>query len=511
MNELINKITSDQNDRRLILIILMSLFVKLFIIVNASVVNGDAVRYFNSANQIFHGNVTSAFEHEKMLVYTFTLGLFQLIFHDWVLSGYVLSLVFLTLTLVPLYFFTKEIFGANAATWTAIAFSLIPAINELTSNVVKDAPFLFFIMAAMWVGRKALVNNHLGCFLLTFSCGILATLFRFEGIVFLCVYSLWLLFNALFRPVVRPVARRGMLIFAGIPAVCLVVISGLFLSGFFEPGLLKSVWLRFKEHYFQLELLDNYHAIYNHLKTVERSFPGGQWTHDFFEIARYNLPLIYLVGMFQILVSAIFPFYLVPLYFGLKSAKFSEKGAELLGWAIVAYLIMAYFFIVTRNFLAERYLVIVVVMLLPLVGHGFERLRELLPAKRFRTIVNVMILICFLCLPLYRTFAETRDEKNEIRLAGEWLKNNGKTTYDKLMTTDERITFYAGLWRGEYEIFPDSTGQAFETVASEGNSSIMILDLPSRDVTKLPEFEKYMLIKEFRGEKKTVLIYERKS
>lgn len=124
MKKLFNKIFIGKPDNGFISIVVASILVKLVIIANANLINVDAVRYFNSAYQLFNGNVSSAFAHEKMLFYTFTLGLFQLVFRDWALSGLLLSLVFLTLTLIPLYLFTKEIFGANAAIWATIAFSL---------------------------------------------------------------------------------------------------------------------------------------------------------------------------------------------------------------------------------------------------------------------------------------------------------------------------------------------------------------------------------------------------
>lgn len=509
MRDIFRKIPSNEANKRFIAVVLASLLIKSILIANATVVNGDAIRYFNSAHQLLQGNIPSAFSHEKMLFYTFVLGIFKLIFRDWEFSGYLLSLVFLTLTLIPLYFFTKEVFGANAAIWTAIAFCLIPSINELTVNVVKDAPFLFFAMTALFFAYKALESSKYTAFLLTFSCALMATLFRFEGLIFLGSYILWLLLNIVFRSSLRPAAYRGVLLFSVVLVVGLSVFIGLNL--FFGPSWSEMIWIRFREHYFQTNLLNGYQAIYGHLREVENNFSGGQWTNDFFEIARYNLPLIYLLGILQVLASAIFPAYLVPLYLGVKLSRLSKGGVRLLCWMVVTYLLLAYFFIVTRNFLAERYLIIVVVMLLPLAGSGFEQFLESLSIKRFRTIANIVIVICFLFIPLYRTFIETRTEKAEIRYAGMWLKTSGKAAHSKLITTDERIPFYSGLWRDKYQIFPEGTGGNFEAVAIDGNYSIMVLDMAPRNVASLPKFEKYALIKEFRGNKKTILIYERKS
>ncbi len=77
-----------------------------------------------------------------------------------------------------------------------------------------------------------------------------------------------------------------------------------------SPEVLPGIYEKFAL-YFQMDLLRVYRDIYQHLKDVEDSFPGGEWTNDFFEYARYNIFLIYLVGMMQTFCKALFPVFLV--------------------------------------------------------------------------------------------------------------------------------------------------------------------------------------------------------
>ena len=280
--------------------VFLSILLKTIIIINCDIVNDDAVRYANSAYQLMRGNFTEAFSHEKMLLYTFLLGLVHTLINDWGLAGQILSVIFLTLTLIPLFFLTKRLFGARVALWAVAAFNLVPAINELASKVVKDAPFLFFMTTALWIGCKNLAETRFSSHLIIVCCAALSALFRFEGVVFLILYFFWLLFHASFRPSSRLGAMRGLICFVGILVVCIGFVLGVLFYGELEIITIKSIYLRFSQHYFKPDPLVNYHAIYHHLKSVEQNFSGGQWSNDFFELARHFMLIIYFLGILHL-------------------------------------------------------------------------------------------------------------------------------------------------------------------------------------------------------------------
>lgn len=510
MYHYLRRVVVGDGSQPLIPLLGLSLLIKALIIYGTDVVNPDAVRYANSAHQILGGDLSAAFQHEKMLLFSLTLAAARLLVGDWVLAGQLISTVFLTLTLVPLYLLTKDLFGSKAAIWASAAFILIPSLNELASKVVKDAPFLFFILLALWLGQRALVNQRLGFIAASCGCAVAAAMFRLEGLLFLCAYFMWLIFQILFRQVAQPAATRGLLLYAFVPVSGFITMSVLLLAGFLEIGSLETVWRRFSQHYFQFDVTSVHNAIYDHLKSVEESFPGGQWGHDFFEIARYNILIVYLVGLLQALTAAIFPIFIVPLFIGVRAARRCECNPGVLIWTLAAYLGMVYFFMVTRNFLSERYLLIVVVMLLPFVGHGFERLKVKLSAFRFQKISLVVFVVLFIGLPIYKSFADTRNEKTEIRLAGEWLKQNQDILRQRIVTTDERVPFYAGLMRNDYDVFPDGMRQDFGQYARANGNSLLVLSMSLRKGEKPPSLGEYILVKEFYGYKKVVLIYSKK-
>jgi hypothetical protein len=487
---------------------LLSLFMKTVLACSVDVVNPDGIRYFNSASQLMAGNVLEAFSYEKMLIYTLILGVINFFVNDWTSAGQSVTVSFLVLSIIPLYIITKHWFGTNSALWSILAFIVIPSLNSLASRVVKDAPFLFFMLLALLFGCRALTDRRLYHFFATVSCAVLATLFRFEAIIFLPVYLLWLFSRAIYKPVERSFVCKGIMVYVAVPVVGLITMSGLLISGALDVEMLKLAWLRFSQHYFSSDLLANYRDIYAHLKSVEGNFPGGQWTNDFFEIARYGMPLIYFLGMLQVLAVVLFPVFLIPFFVGVRSLRDWGNNVSLLLWTITAYLGMAYFFIVTRNFLAERYLMIVAVMMLPFVGYGCDQIWQRIRSSRYPSAGMAVVVILFICLPLYKSFAGTFEEKVEIRLAGEWLKESRDVRRQRIIATDERIPFYAGLMRGSYEVFPEGVSSDYETFAIERGCSLVAVDITLRDAGDVPAFVSYKLINEFRGAKKAVLIFE---
>jgi len=503
-----NGIASSSDNGLLVVAVSMSVVIKTILLINSHVVNDDAVRYANAAYQLMQGNWSSAFSHEIMLSYAFLLGLVHFLTNDWGLAGQLISVTFLTLTIFPLYYLTKELFGTRPALWTVVAFNLIPAFNELAAEVVKDAPYLFFMTTALCLGCRPRSEPRFSNHLLVIGCIVLATLFRFEAVVLLGLYFLWLLFQAVFHPASRAHAFNGLLLYVGMLAVCVGVVAGLLFFGAMEIATVKSIYLRFSEHYLKPDLFRDYRGIYGYLKAGEHNFAGGQWSNDFFEIARHFMPVIYLLGLLQIIGTALSPVYLVPLCLGLWALNLPARNIGLLLWTVVVYVLLGYFFIMTRNFLSERYVLVVVILLLPIAGHGFEQLVSRLIASKHQKVFASFVVALFLILPIYKSFAEASDEKIEIRSAADWLKSNTDAASSRMATTDERVPFYAGLYREHYEIL-SGQGTRFDLDGLKRNCSLLVVDVPLQDRPEWPVYENFALVKMFPGKKRAVLIYEK--
>jgi 4-amino-4-deoxy-L-arabinose transferase-like glycosyltransferase len=486
----------------LIALILFSLILKVVLVGNVEIINPDGIRYINSALQLFQGNFSEAFTHEKMLFYTFTLGLFHFMMRDWLLAGQILSLACLIMTTVPLYFLSCDLFGKRTAFWACLAFSVLPFINELSSKVIKDPPFILFFMLAAWTGSRSLSEKKPIYFILTPLFTILAALYRIEGVVFALVFFLILAGYIFLKEQERPAFLKGITIYATFLMIFLGFLIAFMVSGIFQETVYNTVYVRFKETYFRLGQLETYRLIYDHLKTVEHNFPGGQWTQDFFEISRHNLYLIYFIGLVETFLKALFPVYIIPLMFSLNVRKNLNRGSVYLLLVFVCYLLVGYLFLITMNFLSKRYLLVPAMLALPFVGYGCEHLVEKMKRLKFSKIAIIVSLGLFLCVPVYKSIDNTLGEKVEIKLAGEWLRSNNAMVSTSIITTDERVPFYAGLMRGQYDIFFENNVRDLESTALRKNRDLIIWTKSLKYMKYKPDFDNFSLV---------ILIYRRNS
>jgi len=493
----------------LVILLGISFLVKALLIGQAEIINIDGIRYINSAHELFQGNISAAFAHEKMLGFTFLLGLTHLVVPDWYFAGKVLSSVALILTTIPIYFIALELFGRRAAFFTALIFTVAPVVNGKCKSVIKDPVSLLLLVSSLCLIIYALKELRLGFAFFAGVLSILSVSIRPEGALFFLIIVLFLGGCIIFQRADRKLTLKCLAAFCAFPlgVLCLVVI--MFATGVVPVEKLSTVYLKFA-YYFQTDFMQSYGSIYQHLKDVEDTFPGGQWANDYFEFARKYLLLIYLAGLAQIFFESISPFFLIPLFFGLNLKGVWSKSLLLLLSVLAGFLLMDYFFIVTRNFLANRYMLLPVVLSFTLVGYGVDRMVSSLQNVRFRDAVFAVAIVLCLFLPVARTFYKHSDEKREIKQAGVWLRENRDLSHTKIIVTDERVAYYAGLFRNSYQSFLGENLNQLKAVALDGSYDTIVVYRKKADLDKMPLFEKFALVETFEGRKKVTMIYERK-
>ena len=113
-------------------------------------------------------------------------------------------------------------------------------------------------------------------------------------------------------------------------------------------------------------------------------------------------------------------------------------------------------------------------------------------------------------MPLGEPFYKISREKDEIKASGIWLSENRDIVQSRLIVNDERIAYYAGLFRGEYYTFLNKRIDALEKRAHRVGSEVVVVYLNKTELDSIPDFNKFSLVEAFPGYKKTVMIYERK-
>ena len=486
-----------------------SLVIKGTLVFQTEIINPDGIRYINSASELFQGNFSAAFSHEKMLGFTFLLGLSQWLVADWFLAGKLLSSVAVILTTIPLYLIARELFGTRAALFAAFVFTVAPVANGKCDSVIKDPVFLFLIVSALCLLVFALKNSRLS---LAFMAGViscLSVLIRPEGIIFFSTVILFLGVSAICSSTDKTSALKVLVCYGVFPLGVLLLVVLMFAVGAVPFDVLSKTYAKFA-YYFQTDLTQNYKAIYQHLKDVEETFPGGEWTNDYFEFARYYIFLIYLLGMIQLFCKNLFPVFLLPLAFGLNLKGLLRKPVLLLLSVLVSFLLMDYVFLISRNFLSGRYLLVPVVLTFILIGYGMDRMYSMLSNVRLKTTMLVSAIALFWVLPVALTLFKSSEEKLEIKQAGLWLQENRDARQSKMILNEERIAYYSGLFRKDYEQFNDEILDGVEQKAMQSGVDLIVIYTDKKRIESLLAFKDFELVKIFPGRKKIVSVYERK-
>lgn len=487
-----------------------SLLIKALLIFQTDIINTDGVRYINSAHQLFQGNFAAAFSHEKMLVFSWLLGLMHLLVPDWFLAGKILSSLSLVMTTIPLYLIAQELFGRRTAFFTALVFTVAPSINAKCTAVIKDPPFLFLIVLSLWLVIYAFRASRWSFCLPAGFLACLSLLIRPEGVIFFLAITVSLTLFIVFVPASRRLHLKFLAAFWTVPAAGLLTATALFVTGVISWEILPTVYERFA-YYFQVKPMRIYGGIYQHLKDVEENFAGGQWTNDFFEYARHNMPLIYLLGMLQTFGKALFPVFVVPFVYGLNLRNRLSLPTLLLLVVWLCFFLMDYLYLVSHNFLSARYLLVLVVLSFILVGYGMDRIVDFFNASHYRHWVLSMAVVLCVLLPLGKMVVNDPHEKFELKQAGLWLREYSDVATNRMIVSEERIAFYAGLWRGGYVAFPADDLRQFEEKALQNNCRVLVVYKRLEELDDKPFFENYGLIEEFPGPKNIAIVYERKS
>ncbi|MBR5705258.1 MAG: glycosyltransferase family 39 protein [Deltaproteobacteria bacterium] len=491
----------------LVLLLLAALVVHLVLAANVCVVNNDGVRYINAALELLDGHWAQAFVHEKMLAYPLTLSAVLKVIPDWLRAGQAVSVVFLTLTVIPLYLLARDLAGRAAAVWGCCLFVTMPLFNTLATSLYKDGAFLFFIVSALFLGVRGVMRQRWIWFLPAFLSAAFASLFRLEGIVLVLAFAIELVVLAVATRQWR-VWGRCLLGFAALPLLGLVLAGLWALAGGFTEGSVGAlIGERIGSHYFGGDPMACYMQIYHYLHDVEELFPGGRWRSDFFEIARHHIWLIYLIGIAERQIRLLMGVLVLPLVAGFFRRDQQCPGWYTLFWVTLSYWGMGYFFILTHNFLSGRYLAAPTLFLLPLAGLGMTWLFEKARASRFPRLLTAALLLVMVLGPLNKSFNRSRENDLAVREAGMWLRGEHVSG---VLTNSERTMFHARFPRSRYAAVEERAVEKVEKLLPQ-RRDIATLVVEAPDAASFPEKLASCFSRErvFTGRRLAVAVYRR--
>jgi 4-amino-4-deoxy-L-arabinose transferase-like glycosyltransferase len=499
-----NSFLQAETRRDLIILLLLSAILKAILALFIGVINHDGVLYITAAQKLAGGAFKEALAIYGIPFYPLLIALVHYVVPNWVAAARLVSIVASTFTIIPLYLLTKEMFSRQAAMWACAAFALLPLSNHLSVEVIRDPLFLFFLAWAIYFAHLAINSKKLLHFLLSSLFCSFSIFCRIEGLVLYLFYILFTFCLSLGRPKERASLLKGILIYIA-PVLLLIIINSLILSADWSTTFKTNseIILEIKR-LFNLGFLENYKLTYNQLKNFETTMPGKAKVQNFIEIVIHYMPIIYLLGLLESFIKALFPIYLIPLVVGLWHSR-NRNGAFILLLA-GCYLLMDFYYLIRMDSIRVRFLFAPAFLFHPWIGFGLDRLYSYVRVSSRRRLFTVLLVILFALLPVYRSFTITWKQDDILLKAGKWIANVPQFKAAGIITTDRRVPFYAG--RGlDFFFYPDPDYLKMETFAARSEMDLLIIKTSKRKKNHTPRFKKYRKVEEFVGVKDIVSIY----
>ncbi|WP_027714496.1 glycosyltransferase family 39 protein [Desulfuromonas sp. TF] len=499
------------DDRRgLYLLLFISLLLKGIMVACSDVVNDDGTLYISAAQEFAKGNFREGLSIYPMPFYSLLIVVSHWVIPQWVLAGQTISFLALGLAVIPLYMTIRLLFGPAEAFWGGMVFVVAPWFNDLATDVVRDPAFLFFFSWALYFGVCAVTQSRTRDYIFASIFSISAFLCRIEAVVFPLAFLVVLVILLVWDRKERMTRLKGIGLFLSVPAILFLIFQLAADTQVFSFNRISEI-AKYFEGFLHLNFLDSYRTIYEQMKDLEQTMPGWSLSRSFSEITRYNLWLIYLLGLFQGIFKILFPYMVIPFVAGFAGRCGLNRGHVFLLALSAAYVVACYIYHVKMNFIDTRYLIVPAILFLPWIGVGIARFFDRAHNTARPRIAVLSLLLIFVLVPFVKSVDVTwREEDDAVKQAGLWLDRQPESDAISMICTDRRIPFYSG--RGvNYLHFDGKDYREMEQIAVKDKIDLLVIEDSKKRLPEPLAFEYYEIWKMIESPKNIAFIYRKKS
>lgn len=447
-----------QRHKELLALLLLNLVLKGFLLSETDVVSNDGPTYLNISKHFLDGNLAcrEAFRGDYHF-YAALVALFSMLVpgnavDSLINAGQILSTIFSVLAVVPFYLLVEKVWSARAAFWGALAFCVAPGINKYAVDVMRDPGYLLCFLTALYFGWLFMERPRVVPLLGAVITSGFAFLFRIEGLLLMPLLFFWAVFLA-FRE-----GRDGRWLVRGLLVILIMGGVGGALAWYLQSdagtlsryggiatGTGKVATGEFYNYNPELKKI---------LDDAGRQLPGTANDNDFFSIVKNHIRTIYFLGLVVLVAEVTWPPFFLLAVIGIAMAW--RRGC--VSWyflsIVMAYLALGFFYNMQRNYLEERYVYSVVVLLLAYAGYGLALLLEKVSDHRYGGVALAMIFLLGAVPASLQSVKNRRKwQSHPFKEAGLWLAAQPDIQEARLMANERKIPFYAGKFNG-YSALP---------------------------------------------------------
>lgn len=427
-----------RNNKQLITIMLCAFVVKLIQVLLVCTISGDGPAYIRMAKNFFAGNFSAGLAEDYPPLYSLFIAAAYSITNDWVIAGRLVSFIFSILTIVPIYFLTKELFGEKVAKVASVFFIFHPAIGGYSVRIISEPIYVFLFVSAVWLSWKAISTQKHSLLFAAGAISGLSYLVRPEGLGVAIVTCLYVSFHDLLR--VKYNYRKKII------HICMLLLGA---SIFVLPYLLH---IRNETGQWKLSKKK---SILNAVtgKAYGNSVPDASVLFGA-RIPAYSrmedgFPKIFLGFVGEFITSFHYLLFLL-LLIGLIRRKAIPRQGKYESFIIL--ITIFYFLLLSLFYVSDRHIVPLIAMCLFWAAIGFcelyryvsirmpQGLVETMPILRGR--VFALMLMAVILSSSAEAFRPQDRDKIGRRKVGLWMKENCKES-PRILTDSLRLAYYA--------------------------------------------------------------------
>lgn len=445
----------------------------LFIVRLNADLNYDGEIYIAAAMKFAEGMFREGLALYPMPFYPLLISFFHIVVPNWILAGRLISLLSMTLAVIPLYLLAKDLFSSRAAFWCSITYILLPETLNQSNTVMREPIYFLFFLLATYFAQRALQLKRIGPLVFSGLFGALSTLSRVEGLFFFpicfCVFAGQAICN--FRESKNYL--RLLISWVAIIAV-LATASAIVMSTYPSEGINRyGDWRYYFFGFIDGNLLESYYKITDHLIQIEKLSPVQGIGHHIAETMRTLMPFVYFFGLIQVLSFVVMIPNLIPLSIGLIRAVNNPQHILTLANAI-GLLALAYGFFIRTEIIMKRYVMITGLLLMPWIGFGIDKVLNFfqrIPQLKMGTACIVLMVFLYPVTEFDKFFKNRDDLASR---AGNWIAHSQELSNSRIVYNDQIVKFHADL----------------ESKKNGSINSLLHLDPSDTDFSKLFHFAK---------------------
>lgn len=458
-----------------LILFLAALALRLYAALVPGIIVPDGVVYIETARMIEAGQWQRVSDVGIYSLYPFMIVAFHKVLADWELAGRLISVIFGSLAVLPLYFLFKRMFDIRIAGVAGFFFVISPKLVEFSSNVIREPAFWFFSICALWVVWEAIEQQRWYYMPIASLFVGMSIITRMEGIALIPITFFWMGWRLLKSKKLR---SRTVLVYVVIFLVSfpIIFITPLYCVknklGKWEIGQLGTKVPRFlfsgnqgAENVFRQSLSD--------ADTVTKIVSGNKYIFYLWETIYKSYRSCHVLFVFLFLIGIVrrrivprdavkeMPvitwccvFFLLSLLYASRTFYLSTRHGMLISIPALLWVSIGFYELsdMIRKFLAK---------------HGWDRLYARKPTAALLALISIIV--------MPSTLAWSGHEKEEMKKAGIYLKTTG---YAKERIALEprlvRLGFYA---EADYILIPPlGSDEEIRTFLDNNRIGYMVVD-----------------------------------